>query len=91
LQAYQILENAIYSTKGKWGLWFSSDNHAIIGGSELFVDTFYRAIGKSIDDMVMAFMKGIHNKEYVVEEYLPRLFGKEQAEKFKGLYKKAFR
>lgn len=32
-----VLENAIYSRSGKWGLIISHEDHAIIGGSDAFV------------------------------------------------------
>jgi hypothetical protein len=34
------LENALYSPNGKWGLLISHEEHAVIGGTELFINTF---------------------------------------------------
>ncbi|MMZ54642.1 hypothetical protein D1872_164670 [compost metagenome] len=34
------LENTIYSPNGKWGLMISHEDHAVLGGSKLFIDTF---------------------------------------------------
>jgi hypothetical protein len=34
------LENAIFSTNGSWGIVFSQEDHAVLGGSKLFVSNF---------------------------------------------------
>lgn len=34
------LENALYSPSGKWGILISHEEHAVIGGTELFINTF---------------------------------------------------
>jgi hypothetical protein len=34
------LENSIYSPIGKWGLMITHEDHAVIGDSKLFIDTF---------------------------------------------------
>ncbi|MGN7457403.1 hypothetical protein ACTHPH_21545 [Paenibacillus pasadenensis] len=34
------LENAIYSSNGKWGVIISHEEHALLGGEGLFVSTF---------------------------------------------------
>lgn len=35
-----IVENAIYSPSGKWGILISHEGHAVIGGTDKFVDAF---------------------------------------------------
>jgi hypothetical protein len=34
------LETAVYSPTGRWGLMISHEDHAVIGGSKLFINTF---------------------------------------------------
>lgn len=35
-----IIENAIYSVEGKWGIIISQEEHAVLGGSSNFIETF---------------------------------------------------
>ena len=37
-----VLENAIYSPQGSWGLMISSEQHALLGGNAEFVETVIR-------------------------------------------------
>lgn len=39
-----LMETAIYSTQGQWGIVFSEYGHAIMGGSHLFMDSFKKKI-----------------------------------------------
>lgn len=83
---YRNVDNAIYSPNGKWGIWFSNDLYALIGGSAEFVDTFYGVLGKTIDEMVLTFIKSVQNTRHVLDEFLPQMFGEEQAILFRRLY-----
>ncbi|MFZ5858989.1 MAG: hypothetical protein ACOYZ6_19350 [Chloroflexota bacterium] len=78
---YQNIDNAIYSVNGNWGLWFSNDGFAIIGGSEEFVTTFYGVINKTIEEMAVRFIKAIQNKQTAFQ-YLRSLFGVDEAERY---------
>jgi len=39
-----VLENAIYSDRGSWGLMFSHEGHAVIGGPENFLESVIKAL-----------------------------------------------
>ncbi len=91
IEDYRMLENAIYSVNGKWGFWFSDGDDAIIGGSKKFVDTFYGALNRTIDEMVLKFLHDTRNfqpkaRNYIIEEYLPKLFGRKEAEEYLETY-----
>jgi len=46
------VENAIYSSKGNWGIIISHEEHAVIGGSAIFFDIFktkYNEFDNSIE------------------------------------------
>lgn len=88
---FQLVENAIYSVSGKWGIWFSDSDIAIIGGPANFVDTFYRNLAKTNDEMVLKFLHDIRDfqpkaRKFILEEYLPNLFGKEETARYIELY-----
>lgn len=83
---YRNVDNAIYSPNGKWGIWFSNDLYALIGGSTEFVDTFYDVLGKTVNEMVLIFIKSVQNTQYVLDVFLPQMFGEEQAILFRRLY-----
>lgn len=85
---HQNLNNAIYSTNGNWGLWFSNDFFAIIGGSNEFVDTFYGVINNTIEEMTVRFMKAMQNKQAAFE-YLHTLFGDKKAERYIKIYRES--
>jgi hypothetical protein len=46
-----IMQNAIVSISGKWGIVISDENHAIVGGPEQFVSLFLDALGVNTNDM----------------------------------------
>lgn len=46
-----ILENAIYSPKGKWGIIVSHEEHAILGGPNEFIREFKAYYGTWKDDL----------------------------------------
>lgn len=35
-----VIENAIYSSQGKWGLIISHEDHAVLGGTHEFIENF---------------------------------------------------
>lgn len=39
LEVPLIVENAVYSKNGKWGILISHENHAIVGGCESFINS----------------------------------------------------
>jgi hypothetical protein len=81
------LEKALYSLNGRWGVRFSSDNHMLIGGPEEFIDFFFSLIGATVDEMVLMYLNGDGNENYKLNEFLPNLFGTEQALVYKEMYK----
>lgn len=38
-----VVENALYSPQGEWGLQISHEDHAILAGNSLFIDSFKEA------------------------------------------------
>jgi hypothetical protein len=36
----QVVENALYSVQGRWGVIISHEMHAVVGGDDLFIESF---------------------------------------------------
>lgn len=51
-----VLENAIYSTLGTWGVMISQLDHAIVAGTSEFVSGLFRAVGSSPEDQMDRFL-----------------------------------
>jgi len=51
-----VLENALYSPEGKWGIMISHEQHAVIGGSNLFLDTLIYHFPGSPEEHLEAFL-----------------------------------
>ena len=50
-----VLENAVYSPEGKWGIMVSHENHALLGGTASFVDNVRRLV-PNLDNQVFDFL-----------------------------------
>ncbi|MEK5236052.1 hypothetical protein NST99_10170 [Paenibacillus sp. FSL L8-0470] len=46
-----VLNNAIYSKKGTWGVLISHEDHAVLGGSAIFVNEFKRNYPRWTDEL----------------------------------------
>src|SRR5437867_9970612 len=82
-----VLENAIYSKYGTWGLMFSHEQHALLGGPADFVQEITKAVpgsGKHVEKFVEAWRKN-HDRFGSNLDWLPSLLrhvcGDEQARK----------
>ncbi len=66
-QTQMIFENAIYSSKGNWGIIISQEDYALIGGDGEFIET-YRSLFPEIDQSLELFYeyweyeKRVHNR-----------------------------
>lgn len=49
---YSVLENALYSIGGVWGIWFDRESIIIIGGPPVFVDTLFSHLDTNTDASV---------------------------------------
>jgi len=79
-------ETAHYSPEGIWGLMFSHEEHGVVGGSALFVDSFFQSLGIRDDDCVTAFLdRWLRDRERLeipldwIEPFLAHLYGLERA------------
>lgn len=45
-----ILENALYSSEGTWGIIISHEEHAVLGGHKDFMETFEKLYPEHMDD-----------------------------------------
>lgn len=50
------LENALYSPTGRWGIKFTMDQYAIVGGSRIFMDTLFAHLSISVDEQAHKFL-----------------------------------
>jgi hypothetical protein len=80
-----VMENCIYSKNGNWGVLFSHESHALIGGSEKFIELLQKGI-PSIDDQIEEFLnEWKYNRDHYESsiEWVPRLlthlYGPEKA------------
>lgn len=88
-----ILENALYSPTGKWGLMLSHESFALAAGSSIFIETLYTYLPNSEDEQVRAFLQGWkadHDRFGLRIDWIPgllkHLYG---AEKARGLLAEA--
>lgn len=59
---YKGLENALYSPSGQWGIVFTVDDYAIIGGKEGFMTVFREYWHRSVEDQALEFLKDCHDE-----------------------------
>lgn len=52
-----VLESAIYSDTGVWGLLISHERHAVVGGTAKFMNTFLQALEVDSDEQVEEFVQ----------------------------------
>jgi len=89
LNGYQfVLENAIYSPKGRWGMIISHEQHAIVGGCDPFLNTLFAHLSVSEAEQVNAFLsnwRDNYNRFGSKIDWLPRLmthaYGVEEAQR----------
>ena len=73
---YRILENAIYSTNGYWGIWLNTDLHGLIGGPTTFVDAFFTVLNVDPEHLVDQFVADLvaHQRRHQLDlEWVRRL------------------
>lgn len=51
-----VLENAIYSPRGKWGMIISHEQHAVVGGDNIFLSTLLSHLLVSADEQLKEFL-----------------------------------
>jgi len=82
-----VLENAIYSTSGTWGVMFSHERHAVLGGPPEFVQVVTQELPK-LTDQVETFIETWKrnqkrlggNVDWLIR-LLTHVYGDEQAQK----------
>ncbi len=82
-----VLENAIYSPKGLWGMMVSQEQHALVGGCDIFLNTLYAHLPVSEDEQVREFLitwKDNRDRLGSKTDWLPRfmthVYGPEKAQ-----------
>jgi hypothetical protein len=58
-----IIQNAIVSTSGRWGMVISDENHAIVGGSKEFVSRFLDALQVNKNEMRNLWLRHWHRNQ----------------------------
>lgn len=82
-----VLENAVYSERGTWGLMFSHERHAVLGGPSEFVQVVAQELPKLTDQVENFIATWKKNQKRLGSnvEWLPGLlrhvYGDEQAQK----------
>lgn len=70
-----IVENAIYSPKGKWGILISHEGHAVIGGTDEFMARF-KALYPFCEDGINSFKRqwNYNRNEYKSDvDWIPKM------------------
>ena len=49
-------ENALYSPTGQWGIIFSDEQHAVVGGNRVFIDTLLAGLSTSWEEQAREFV-----------------------------------
>ncbi len=80
-----LLENVMFSPNGSWCIKFVVDEHAVIGGSSLFIDTLFNNLPKSAHEYLLDFLEDCryeketwgHSLDWL-PPFLDYLYGQEQ-------------
>ena len=70
-----VLENAIYSIKGNWGIVISHEDHGVVGGTEEFINQVreqYPQASSEIVDLKEAWQDNPNN--HWIQNILPKVF-----------------
>lgn len=83
LSAVGVLENAVYSPRGQWGLMMSHEQHAVAGGPRAFLDTLasrFPSFEPSLEEFLQSWAM-YHNQRNAdvswLETLLTHLYGRE--------------
>jgi hypothetical protein len=70
-----VLENAVYSDRGTWGLMFSHEHHAVLGGPKEFVHDVLKALPDAVTnrEKLMEYWKDNQARFGSNLDWLPRL------------------
>lgn len=83
--SFRVLENAVYSPSGKWGILFSHEQHAIVGGSPEFMSTLTREYPDLTQSTVefLRYWSDVSQRHGTSVKWVPLLlahiYGREQA------------
>jgi hypothetical protein len=86
---FKVLENVIYSKSGQWGIKLAMDQHAIVGGSNLFIDTLFNHLSKTLDEQTHDYLVDCkyyhevygHNISWLFN-FLTTIYGQDLAKSF---------
>ncbi len=77
---HMVLENALYSPRGTWGIGMTVDEFAVIGGSPKFLESFLTELEKDPDEMTRAFINNTLRNESCdpawLKAFLVNFYGK---------------
>ena len=85
LGAVGVLENAIYSPRGQWGLMMSHEQHAVAGGPRIFMDELasrFPSFEASLEEFLQSWAEYRDQRNAEVswlETLLTHLYGRESA------------
>jgi hypothetical protein len=68
-----LLENVIYSKSGNWGVYFSQDQYALIGGDSLFVESVAFNLEMDFDTQLHQFEVDQRRRSIDVSEFVSSL------------------
>lgn len=81
-----LLENTMYSPSRQWGIVFTTDPYAIIGGTDLFMTAFFNHSRRSAEEHLQAFIgeckyirDELGHKLEILPKLLSTIFGPQKA------------
>jgi len=81
---FSVLENAIYSPRGLWGLIGTQESYSMVGGSELFIQKLFECLPGSPETHLEEFIedcryeRDFHGNDLVwFPDYIKNVYGKE--------------
>jgi hypothetical protein len=57
MDAWPIVPHAIYPPSGAWGVITSDESHALVGGTQQFIDALQAGLGRSQEEMIAAWLE----------------------------------
>jgi hypothetical protein len=66
-----VLENALYSPSGQWGIMLSHEQHALFGGSTQFMSSLSGELGKDNLDAFLSFWQHAQENYQTNVDWLP--------------------
>jgi hypothetical protein len=83
LHVISVLENAVFSPAARWGVAFSQDGYATVGGTTAFMTELERRLPRPLDEELNDYLGNMARTK--ISQGLPRRYVREQVEYLVGV------